>query len=156
MIELLLIEKKVLSQQTLYISYFLKKNRIEYYDRLMEVRMKGNFEQWIKFFLWAAYESAEDAIKTIDELVKLHDKNYEVVKKTGRSAKTVTKVFHYLESSPIIDIKKTSAELELSFNAVSNAVNKLIELGILKQTENIQRNRVFAYEEYLGILRKDT
>ncbi len=66
------------------------------------------------------------------------------------------KVFNYLEGSPIIDIKKTSEELRISFNATSNAVNKLIQLGILRQTENVQRNRVFAYEEYLNILRKDT
>ena len=156
MITLFLIEKKLLSYETLYISYFLKKNRIEYYDRLMETRMKGNFEQWIKFFLLAIYESAEDAINTIDKLVNLHDKNYEVVKKSGRSSKTTIKVFHYLESSPIIDIKKTSTALNLSFNAVSNAVNNLLELGILIQTQNVRRGRVFAYEEYLGILRKDT
>lgn len=153
---LFLIEKKLLSYETLYISYFLKRNRIEYYDRLMEVRIKGSFEQWIKFFLLAVSESAQDAIKTIDELVKLHDKNYKVVKKTGRSAKTVLKVLNYLESSPIIDIKKTSTELKLSFNAVSNAVNNLVELGILRQAENVRRNRVFAYDEYLAILRKDT
>ena len=30
---------------------YLKTNRIEYYDRLSEVRTKGNYEQWIKFFL---------------------------------------------------------------------------------------------------------
>lgn len=156
LIALFLIEKKLLSHETLYTSYFLKRNRIEYYDRLMEVRMKGSFEQWIKFFLLAVYESAQDAIKTIDELVKLHEKNYDIVKKTGRAAKTVLKVLNYLESSPIIDIKKTSVELKLSFNAVSNAVNNLVELGILRQTENVRRSRVFAYDEYLGILRKDT
>lgn len=156
LIVLFLIEKKLLSHETLYISYFLKRNRIEYYDRLTEVRMKGSFEQWIKFFLRAAIESAQDAIKTIDELVKLHEKNYEVVKKIGRAAKTVMKVLNYLESSPIIDIKKTSTELKLSFNAVSNAVNNLVGLGILRQTENVRRSRIFAYEEYLGILRKDT
>jgi Fic family protein len=156
LIALFLIEKKLLSHETLYISYFLKRNRIEYYDRLTEARAKGNFEQWIKFFLLAIYESAQDAIKTIDELVKLHDKNYETVKKTGKSAKTVMKMFNYLESNPIINIKKTSTELKLSFNAVSNAVKNLVELGILRQTENSRRSRVFAYEEYLGILRKDT
>jgi Fic family protein len=156
LIALFLIEKKLLSHETLYISYFLKRNRIEYYDRLNDVRTKGNFEQWLKFFLLATYESAQDAITTIDDLIKLHNRNYEIVKNTGKSAKTVIKVFKYLEGSPIIDIKKTSAELKLSFNAVSNAVNKLVELGILKQTENVRRSRVFAYEEYLGILRKDT
>lgn len=156
LIALYLIEKKLLSYETIYISYFLKRNRIEYYDRLTEVRVKGNFEQWIKFFLLATYESAQDAINTIVRIVKLHDKNAEVVKNTGKAAKTVMKVFNYLESSPIIDIKKTNMALELSFNAVSNAVNRLVELGILRQTENVRRSRVFAYEEYLGILRKDT
>ncbi len=156
LIALFLIERKLLSHATFYISYFLKRNRIEYYDRLMEVRTKGNFEQWIKFFLLAVDESAEDAIVTINELTKLHDKNYVVSSSTGRSAKTVIKVFNYLEGSPLIDIKKTSAALKLSFNAVSDAVNKLVELGILRQTENVRRSRVFAYEEYLRILRKGT
>lgn len=104
----------------------------------------------------ATYESAQDAINTIAELITLHDRNNKVVQKTGRATKTVMKVFNYLEVSPIIDIKKTSIELSLSFNAVSNAVNKLVELGILRQTENVLRSRVFAYEDYLRILRKDT
>ncbi len=156
LIALYLIEKKLLSHETLYISYFLKRNRIEYYDRLTEVRVKGNFEQWIKFFILAIYESAQDAINTIERIIKLHDKNVEVVKNTGKAAKSIMKVLNYLEGSPIIDIKKTSMALELSFNTVSNAVNRLVELGILRQTENVRRSRVFAYEEYLGILRKDT
>lgn len=156
LITLFLIEKKVLSQETLYISYFLKRNRVEYYDRLMEVRMKGKFEQWIKFFLLCLYESAEDAITTIEELAKLHVRNYKAIEKTGRAAKTIKKVFEYIESNPIIDIKKTSTELGFSFNTISNGVNRLIELGILKQTVSAQRNRVFAYEEYLQIMRKDT
>jgi len=156
LIVLYLMEEKLLSHATLYISYYLKRNRIEYYDRLNEVRAKGKFEQWIKFFLAATLESAQDAIETVAELVKLHDKNYEAVKKTGKAAKTIMKVFKYLESSPIIDIKKTSAVLMLSYNAVSNAVKNLVELGILRQTENVRRSRLFAYEEYLEILRKDT
>lgn len=156
LITLFLMEKNILSRETLYISYFLKRNRIEYYDRLMEVRLKGNFEQWVKFFLLGVYESAEDAIQTIANLVKLHEKNYVALEDTGKAALTMQKVFRYLESNPIIDIKKTSVELELSYNAVSRAVKRLVELGILVQTESRQRNRVFAYEEYLEILRKDT
>lgn len=156
LINLFLNEEKILSRETLYISYFLKRNRIEYYDRLMEVRLKGRFEQWIKFFLQAIYESAEDAIDTIDELVKLHGRNYQSLEQKGKAANTVKKVFKFLESNPIIDIQKTSTELGLSFNAVSNAVQNLVELDILKQTESTQRNRVFAYEEYLKIMRKDT
>ena len=56
LITLFLMEKKVLTSPALYISYFLKSNRIEYYDRMTEVRTKGNYEQWIKFFLRAVAE----------------------------------------------------------------------------------------------------
>ncbi|WP_296557039.1 Fic family protein [uncultured Acetobacterium sp.] len=157
MINLFLMERKVISYETLYISYFLKRNRIEYYDRLMEVRSKGNFEQWIKFFILAVYESAEVAIQTIEKLVKLNEQNTRLVENNvGRAKKTVKLVLKYLEGHPIIDIKKTSAALDLSYNTVSSAVKQLIDLGILVQTVSGQRNRVFAYEEYLQIMRKDT
>ena len=156
LITLFLMEKKILTTPALYISYFLKKNRVEYYDRMTEVRTKGNYEQWIKFFLQALLESAEDATATIDELVVLHDKNVALISKMGRAAKTATLVFNYLEANPIIDIRKTAEALGVTFNTTSNAVSRLVNAGILVQTSNANRNRTFAYEEYLGILRKGT
>ena len=156
LITLFLMEKKALSTPALYISYYLKKNRIEYYDRMSEVRNKDNYEQWIKFFLLAIKESAEDAARTIHALNYLHEKNVQIIQKMGRAATTAQMLFVYLEQNPIIDIKKTAADLELSFSTVSGAVKRLVDAGILVQTNNASRNRVFAYEAYLEILRKDT
>jgi len=47
-------------------------------------------------------------------------------------------------------------ELEISFNTVSEVVKKLTSLGILRERSNSARNRIFIYEEYLNMLRKDT
>lgn len=156
LITLFFMERQLLSYPSLYISYFLKRNRIEYYDRLMEVREKGNYEQWIKFFLRAVWESAQDAIDSIEKLIKLHDGNLAKIQGYQKSLKSASRIFAYLEQHPIIEIKKTSKELGMAFNTASNAVNILIKLGILQQTVNAKRNRVFAYEDYLKILRKDT
>ncbi len=156
LVTLFLMDKNVLSTPALYISYFLKKNRIEYYDRLNEVRNKGNYEQWLRFFLLAIAESAEDAICTIDDLTALQKKNVAIIEGMGRASQTTMQVFRYLEANPLIDIGKTADKLGLSFNTVSSAVNRLINAGILVQTENTRRNRIFAYEEYLNILRKGT
>lgn len=156
LITLFLMEKNVLTIPALYISYFLKKNRVEYYDRMSEVRAKGNYEQWVKFFLQALLESAEDAIATIDELVMLHDKNADLIAKMGRASKNAMLVFKYLESNPIIEIQKTSEALGIAYNTTSSAVNRLVDIGILTQTTNANRNRTFAYEEYLAVLRKGT
>lgn len=156
LITLFLMDNKVLTTPALYISYFLKKNRIEYYDRMTEVRNKGNYEQWILFFLTAILESSQDAINTIDDLIALHEKNINVINDMGRSRINAKSLFDYLESHPIIDIGKTADALALSFNTVSSAVKRFMDAGILVQTENASRNRTFAYEEYLRILRKGT
>jgi Fic family protein len=156
LITLFLMEKKVLTTPALYISYFLKKNRVEYYDRMTEVRTKGNYEQWVKFFLQAITESAEDATATIDELAALHDKNATLISQMGRAAKNAMLVFHYLEANPIIEIRKTAEALGIAFNTTSSAVNRLVDAGILVQTSKASRNRTFAYEAYLDILRKGT
>ena len=122
----------------------------------MEVRNKGSYEQWLKFFTKALLHSAEDAVETINALTALREKNVQLISTLGKSAKTAKRLYDYLEKSPIIDIKKTSVELSLSFNTVSKSVDKLVELGILRLTENVKRGRCFAYEKYLEILRKDT
>ncbi len=156
LITLFLMEKGLLKRPVLYISYFLKRNRIEYYDRLSDVRNKGNYEQWIKFFLKAVAESAGDALITIDKLLALHNKNTEIIDKMGRASNNARRVFDYMEANPIIEISKTSEALGLTFNTTSNAIKRLEEVGILVQTAGQKRNRIFSYEEYLDILRKGT
>lgn len=156
LITLFLMEKKALHSPALYLSYYLKRNRIEYYDRMSEVRAKNNYEQWIRFFLLAVKESAEEASETILKLQALHNRNLARIDQTGRYGKTQGIVFDYIEKNPIIDIGKTSQELKISFNTAATHISRLQELGILVQTNNAERKRVFAYEEYLSILRKDT
>lgn len=156
LILLYLIEQKVLSKPVIYISYFLKKNQVEYYDRISEVRRSGNFEQWIKFFLEAVSKAATDSLESIRQLSILHDKNIARLPISNRKKDNLRAVFEYIEQYPIIDIKKTAKELGISYNTAATVVKKLVELGILQETTNKARNRVFAYEEYLDILRKDT
>ena len=156
LILLFLMQSQVLSSPALYISYFLKKNRTEYYDRLMEVRQKGHYEQWIKFFLLAVLESARDAVDAICALNLLHEHNTMMIREFGRASKTALRLLGYLEANPIIDITQTAAALGSTFKTISEAVNRLIEAGILVQSEGLRRNRTFSYAAYLDVLREGT
>ena len=156
MILLYLMEQGFISKPVIYISYFLKKNQIEYYDRISEVRRSGNYEQWISFFLDAVSSAAKDSLATIENLSALHDRNVKGLPVTIRKNDNVRRLFDYIEQYPIIDIKRTAKSLGISYNTTASAVNKLVEAGILKETTNASRNRVFSYDEYLNILRKDT
>ena len=157
LITLFLMEKGILSRPALYISYFLKMNRIEYYDRMTQVRKTGDYEQWVMFFLQALSDSAGDAIQTIDALTVLHNQS---VAKLGTFSKrqqtNLLKLFAYIETNPIIDIQKTAAALGLSYNTVSKMVTILVEEGILRQTDKAGKAKIYSYADYLDILRKDT
>ena len=157
LITLFLLQKEILTTPALYISYFLKRNRIEYYDRMTEVRRKGNYEQWICFFLQAVLESAQDAVHAIDQLARLHEDNMKKLNDAPkRQSQTLEKLFSYLEANPIIEIKKTAVALGVSYNAIARAVTVLMEKGILEQTEKTGKTKIYSYIAYLQILRKDT
>ena len=157
LITLFLMEKGVLSTPALYISYYLKMNRLEYYDRLTQVRRTGDYEQWITFFLQVFADAAEDAVRTIDSLMDLHDKNIGLFDNlTARQRTSVIKVFTYLEASPIIDIQRTANALKMSYNTVAKAVSIMVDDNILKQTDKSGKARIYSYTEYLDILRKGT
>ena len=157
LITLFMMEKKILSRPSLHISYFLKMNRIEYYDRMTQVRKTGDYEQWIIFFLEALADSASDAIQTIDKLTVLHNNNIAKFNNLSeRQRSSVLKVFDYIENNPIIDIQKTASALNLAYNTVSKIVILLIEKGILKESDKIGKAKIYSYYEYLNILRKDT
>ena len=157
LITLFLMEKKLLTTPALYISYYLKLNRVEYYDRMSEVRRTGNYEQWVIFFLQAFHESARDAIDTIDRLSALHDENLRKLDDLSKRQKdTAIKLFLYIESNPIINLGNTAKHLEIAYNTAAKTVNVLIEKGILSKGAKLGKTRTYIYEAYLEILRKDT
>ena len=158
LITLFLMEKKILTTPALYVSYYLKINRIEYYDRMSQVRRTGDFEQWVLFFLNALIATADDAIETINKLANLHEENYRKITTShkGRSAQNIIKVFEYLEKTPIINTKRTAEALHIAYNTVASAVRSMQTLGILALNPKKGRGKTFSYREYLQILRKDT
>ena len=157
LITLFLMEKKILSTPSVYISYFLKMNRIEYYDRMTQVRKTGDYEQWVLFFLQALSDSAEDAIQTIDRLTEIHNRNVQKFNSmTKRQQTNAINFLIYLEKNPIIDIQKTAAALNLSYNTVAKSVALFVDNGILQQTEKSGRSKIYSYVDYLAVLRKDT
>ena len=157
LITLFLMEKKILSAPSLYISYFLKMNRVEYYDRMTQVRKTGDYEQWVLFFLQALSDSAEDAIQTIDVLTEIHNRNTQKFDgMTNRQRTNARNFLIYLEKNPIIDIQKTAIALNLSYNTVAKNVASFVDNGILQQTEKSGRSKIYSYVEYLAVLRKDT
>ena len=156
LIILYIMQQKLLSKPVLYVSYYLKKNQLEYYDRMAEIRKNGNYEQWVKFFLRSIAESAKDSVNMAYQLSSLHNQHLSMISEDKRSSHDLKTLLEYIEQHPIMDIQHVSAALSMSYNKVSRLVKKMIDIGIMRETTNKQRNRVFSYYKYLDVLRQGT
>jgi Fic family protein len=71
LVTLLLEHWKLLTKPLLYLSLFFKRHREEYYRRLDAVRIEGDWERWIDFFLDGVATIADEAVASARELFAL-------------------------------------------------------------------------------------
>ena len=145
----------VMDRPLLYISYYLKAHRSEYYTRLMDVRTKGDWEGWVKFFLRAVSESADTANAAAIEIYQLHNADRDLIQKNKVSA-YVLKVFNEFCHNPILDTTNLVEKHKSTRPKAQRAIEYLLNLGIISEISGKQRNRKYAYHKYLQILVRDT
>ncbi len=146
----------VLSKPLLYLSLYFKQHRSEYYRLLDLVRTEGDWETWLDFFLEGVEDTASNAVRTAQSLVHLFKEDAIRVQAGGRSASTVLRVFNALCTRPITTINDICQRAGLSFPAATKGIERLVDLGIVKERTGGRRNRVFAYDRYLGLLNEGT
>jgi Fic family protein len=146
----------VLEKPLLYLSYFFKANRTEYYARLMAIRCRGDWENWVKFFLRGVHETAQMANQAALDIHRLHQRDSEKLR-SARANANVTDVFHAFCRFPVASISDLLKSIPHSNTMTLNrSVKALIAQNILKQVGNNQRNRRFEYSAYMEILTRDT
>lgn len=146
----------ILEKPLLYLSYYFKANRTEYYSKLMNIRLKGDWEAWVKFFLRGISESAEMANSAATEIYKLHTRDRQAVidMKVSPFAPTV---FEEFCREPIMTVNSLKAKIPNSTAPkIQRALNGLVEKGILRELTGKKKNRLYAYAEYMNILTRDT
>lgn len=148
----LLVAWELLSQPLLYLSHYIEGNRQEYYDRLLAVSQKGDWEDWLIFFLEGVYRQAEDAVLRINRLQALR-LDYQAQFKKDRSHKKLSTLTDYLIGAPITSISQAQENLQLgSFTTVQRLIEKLASLGIVREVTGKGRNRIYRADKILKAL----
>lgn len=148
-----LIQEKILLKPNVYMSYFLKINQLEYYHRLMDVRLNDRYEEYIKFFLLCLRDTTTSVINKITSINDLHKKILSILPTTNRQKNSYEIVFNYIEQNPIFTIKEIQKKMKLSYNTVNTIVEYFKNLKILILKDNVKRNRVYVYEEYIDLFK---
>ena len=152
-----LCSQNILSQPLLYLSYYFKQNRNEYYQKLMDVRLKGEWESWIKFFLKGVASVSDEATDSAKQIIGLQQRYSELLGREERQSGNYIKLLNNLFETPVISKKEVAELLEVSSNTAGTIVDKFCEIGILKdETPEKQRYKKYIFEEYFEILRRGT
>ena len=152
LITLLLYAEGVLRRPLLYLSLYLKEHRARYYELLQEVRLQGDWENWLAFFLTGIRETAEGAVSTAQRLLRIFEEDRKKIEGSGRAAGSLLRLHHFLQQSPITSVSKAAEKTGLSAVTLGSNFRKLMELGIVKEITGGKYGRLYAYQSYLEVL----
>ena len=157
LIVLFLKERGLIEYPVLYLSYFFKKNRNRYYELLNNVRIKGEFEEWIKFFIEGICEISEDAISSIQKIIKLKRIDMEKIRNIPKgNISSLLLVYDYLLKHPFLETEDIRLLSDLSKPTVNKLLETLTELEILELVEEKKRYKQYVYKKYVDILSEGT
>lgn len=161
LITLLLCSEEALREPMLYLSLYFKTNRDEYYARLQDVREKGDWEGWLRFFLTGVLVTADQAVKAAQDILRMFDADRRRIASIGQQANSALRVHDVLQVRPIITATVARKLLEakgmpLSEPTVYSAIKQLEKIGIVRELTGKSRNRLYAYAEYMRILDEGT
>ncbi len=147
LITFLLVHGKVLERPLLYLSYFLKRHRSEYYDRLMAVR-DGDWEGWLEFFLRGVAQTSWDATRTAAAILSMREDHRREVGGLGPNA---PRLLDRLFEQPVVNVAWVQKAIGVSWPTANKLINQLVERGLLTEVTGQRRNRVFRYAPYLAL-----
>lgn len=148
--------KKALQYPTLYLSYYFKIHRQEYYDRLNLVRTKGDYEQWIIFFLKGIIWTCDSALRTIKTALQLQETHKKRLISAKLSTPYAIAFLDYLFEKPHLSIKDAAIHLKISYQTAKTLTHQFISLEILKEITGKRRDKRYSYWEYLDLLSEGT
>jgi Fic family protein len=150
MITLLLVAKGVLPAPLLYLSAWFEATRPEYYARLSGVTERGEWEEWLDYFLAGTVGQAEDALGRIQHIdTLLAGWRQKVAKAPTRLPERAIDLF---AENPFWTVNRLAQRLDVAFTTAQRAIDRLEAAGIVALEREAKRNRIYCARAILEIL----
>ncbi len=151
LIALMMSAWKLLPRPVLNLSAAFEAERQSYYRHLLAVSQEGEWEEWLVFFLDGIKQESRRAIQRIKALEGLRDRYMEVVRKE-RAGERLSQAVNVLFSSPILTVRQMEKQLGISYLAAERCIQRLVELGLLREITGKARNRIYQADAILKAL----
>ena len=139
------------------ISLIMATNNEEYINGLTEFRSidtnkeennLDNLNNYISFFAWCCTKACEESQNFEDRAIK-NETAWRKKLGSVRKNSALDKILSEFTGMPIFTINTAMQTINMSFDAVSDAVNRCLDAKIIKQSNNFKRNKVFEVPESL-------
>ena len=156
LITFLLTEGGILQKPVLYLSHYFKQHRQAYYDHLQAVRDRGEWEEWLRFFLRGIVEVAAQSADTARRILQMREEHrMAITARFGRAAGNGHKVLETLFDRPIVSVADVQRLIGTTYMAANTTVARLEEVGVLQEMTGHARNRRFRYAPYIALFNGD-
>ncbi len=153
LITFILCAEGVLEAPMLYLSLYLKKHRDEYYRLLQDVRLHGDWEEWLTFFLTGVLETSQAATETARQLLQLFNQDVALLQ---REAASVVRLHHFLQRKPVTSVAEAARAAKISAPTAAKALSALEKRGIVREITGQNYRKIYSYHRYLNLLNADT
>lgn len=151
LISLLLDSVRALPYPVLYLSAYFEKHRLEYYQRLLGVSQRGEWREWLGYFLRGVADQSTDAVERSQRLIDLRA-SWAGLFQQARTSALLIKLLDHLFTNPFISVARAATYLDVRPQSAQNNIDQLVSRGILREVTGQKRNRIFAAPEILRIL----
>ena len=151
LIILQLMEMGALNKPILYLAHFFEQHRREYYDALSRVRENNDIDQWILFFLHGVVNTAKQGAQKLQNIIELEKEYQHRILDLGAKAKQANALLRYAFKNPAFRVTEAQQHLNTTHTTVSDIIQELVKLNILKEITGYSRNRIFVLHEYVGL-----
>jgi Fic family protein len=148
---LLLAEWQILPQPLLNLSVYFERYRQEYYDNLLAVSQRGDWEAWLRFFLRGVSAQAQDSATRMERLETIRAR-YQSIVNSERNSERMGAVVDFLFGRPIFNAKQLSESMDMPFKTARQYIEKLVQSGIVREVTGYARNQVYRADEIFKAL----
>jgi Fic family protein len=156
MISLYLASTGLLKKPALYLSDYFERNKTAYVDHLMAVREGDHLRAWLVFFIYGVEQTARDSASVFRAILAIkHRIEGEVLPHfSTRRLESARKLVHALYGQPITSVKRAAEIIGGAGNTATSVINELVARGVLVEVTGRQRDRLFAFHDYIALFRK--
>jgi len=152
LVSLFLCERGLLAQPLLYLSAYFERTRPDYYELLLRVSTRGDWDSWIRYFLEGVRVQATDAVEDAQRLLAVRERHRQALV-ASKARPAALQLLDQLFLNPYVTARSAAELLAVSDPTVRSAIADLRAHGILVEVSGRKWGQLFLATEILRALR---